>query len=390
MALSWKCLKLGEVSNKIQTGPFGSQLHMSDYSSEGTPVVMPKDMVNGKIIENSISRVSQDHVTRLSRHKVEEGNILYSRRGDVGKCSYVTKKEEGWLCGTGCLKVDVNKNFANPKFVFYQLQRPETIGWVVKNAIGATMLNLNTVILSNVPIFLPNLNTQEKIVSIFSSYDDLIENNNKQIKLLEEAAQKLYKEWFVKFNFPGHNKDTDGEDGIPEGFHKGKLEEIGLFKRGKVITKAQTEKGNIPVIAGGIEPAYYHNKANTLCPVITISASGNAGFVRMYNCEVWASDCSYLDNNATKVLYFAYTLLKSKQDYLYSLQKGACQKHVNANEINSLEMIIPSEELIQKFNDVVKPFFENIRILEKQNLDLQTSRDKLLPKLMNQEIEVTA
>lgn len=390
MREEWQNLYLEDIAISIQPGPFGTQLHSSDYSDCGTPVVMPTNMQNGKINPTKLVFVSEDHVKRLARHQVKKGDILFARKGDVKKAVFITEKEEGWLTGSDCLKVELNKELCHPKFIFYFMQSPLSGRWLEKNSIGATMPSVNSKILGDIEIRLPEKNIQERIANILSSYDDLIENNNKQIKLLEEAAQKLYKEWFVKFNFPGHNKDTDGEDGIPEGFHKGKLEEIGLFKRGKVITKAQTEKGRIPVIAGGIEPAYYHNKTNTLCPVITISASGNAGFVRMYNCKVWASDCSYLDNNATKVLYFAYTLLKSKQDFLYSLQKGACQKHVNANEINSLEMIIPSEELIQKFNDVVKPFFENIRILEKQTLDLQTSRDKLLPKLMNQEIEVIA
>lgn len=254
---------------------------------------------------------------------------------------------------------------------------------------GTAQDNLSWEKLSQIKFPCPDIKIQRKIVSILSAYDDLIENNNKQIKLLEEAAQKLYKEWFVKLNFPGH-ENTTIVDGVPEGWHIGNVGEIGNFKRGKVITKARTQPGNIPVIAGGIEPAYYHSTANTLCPVITVSASGNAGFVKMYYCEVWASDCSYLDSNSTDNLYFVYTVLKSKQEYLYSLQKGACQKHVNATEINNLEILIPTNNLIIKFNELLKTYFENIRVLQNQNKDLQASRDKLLPKLMNQEIEVTA
>lgn len=254
---------------------------------------------------------------------------------------------------------------------------------------GTAQDNLSWEKLSQIKFPCPDIRIQKKIVTILSSYDDLIENNNKQIELLEEAAQKLYKEWFVKFNFPNH-ESINVLDGIPEGWHIGKVEELGFFKKGKVITKAKTLPGNIPVIAGGVEPAYYHNQANTLCPVITVSASGNAGFVKMYNCEVWASDCSFLDDNSTEVLYFVYSLLKSKQEYLYSLQKGACQKHVNANEVNNLEILVPPKNLIVRFNNLIKPFFDNIKVLKNQNKNLQISRDKLLPKLMNQEIEVTA
>ena len=215
----WKKVKLGDIASAIQTGPFGSQLHQSDYSDVGTPVVMPKDIVCGKIDVSAIARVESHHVERLSRHKINEGDILYARRGDVGKCAYTDKSQTGWLCGTGCLRVTVDKAKAMPEFVFFQLQKKDTVGWVEKHAIGATMLNLNTSILSNVPIELPSLSTQHSIATILSRYDSLIENDQKQIKLLEEAAQRLYKEWFVDLHFPGH-ENTKIVDGVPEGWEK--------------------------------------------------------------------------------------------------------------------------------------------------------------------------
>ena len=385
----WQKYYLDDIAISIQPGPFGTQLHSSDYSDSGTPVVMPTNMQNGKINPTKLVFVNDEHIQRLSRHQVKEGDILFARKGDVKKAVYITENEAGWLTGSDCLKVELNKDLCYPKFIFYFMQSPLSGRWLEKNSIGATMPSVNSKILGDIEIRLPKKETQIKISEILSVYDDLIENNNKQIKLLEEAAQKLYKECFLKLNFPGHENVKIVND-VPEGWHLGKVEEIGTFKRGKVITKAQTEPGNIPVIAGGIEPAYYHNTSNTQCPVITVSASGNAGFVKMYYCNVWASDCSYLDSNSTDNLYFVYTVLKSKQEYLYSLQKGACQKHVNATEINNLEFLIPTQDLITRFNELFRTFFENIKVLQNQNKDLISSRDKLLPKLMNQEIEVTA
>ncbi len=202
--MKWEVVTLGDISDSIQTGPFGSQLHQSDYSESGIPVVMPKDLVNGRISTESIARVAESHVERLSRHKIIPGDILYSRRGDVGRCAYTSEDEENWLCGTGCLRVTIDRNKANPKFVFYQLQTAKSVGWVEKHAVGATMLNLNTSILSAVPVSIPSLDMQNRIAEMLSSYDTLIENNQKQIKLLEEAAQRLYKEWFIDLRFPGH------------------------------------------------------------------------------------------------------------------------------------------------------------------------------------------
>ena len=272
--MNWEQKVLGDISTSIQTGPFGSQLHQSDYSDEGIPVVMPKDLIRGMVSEESIAQISKEHVERLSKHKIKAGDILYSRRGDVGKCAFASEREIGWICGTGCLKVSVDREKADPQFIFYQLQKAETIGWVINHAVGSTMLNLNTSILSAVPIDVPEIETQRKIVKILSSYDSLIKNNQKQIKLLEEAAQRLYKEWFVDLRFPGY-EDVEVVDGVPEGWKK---EHIGdLIKkvtRTKQIKTAEyLPEGTFPIIDQSRDfVAGYTNDQEAVvdmgCPVI--------------------------------------------------------------------------------------------------------------------------
>lgn len=386
--MKWEDITLEDISSNIQTGPFGSQLHQSDYAEEGTPVVMPKNLIDGHISEISIARVKQAHVNRLQQHKIQSGDLLFSRRGDVGRCAFATEKEENWLCGTGCLRVTLDQHKANPKFVFYQLQLPQAVEWFAKHAIGSTMLNLNTNILSQSPIKIPSLQIQTRIADILSAYDDLIENNQKQIVLLEEAAQRLYKEWFVDLRFPGHEK-TPIVDGVPEGWTKGILSDIAKFARGKIITKEKTKKGNIPVIAGGIEPAYYHNEANTIAPVITISASGaNAGFTRMYYVDVFASDCSFVDSISTDYLYYVYCFLKANRMQIDALQKGSAQPHVYPKDINNLVLMIPNDATVSCFCSYTQPYFSLIGKLEKRMQTAKEARDRLLPKLMSGEIEV--
>lgn len=375
-------LVLSEITETIQTGPFGSQLHQSDYSEIGTPVVMPKDLIGGAISEASIARVSADHVARLSRHKMMPGDIVYSRRGDVGRCALVTSKEQGWLCGTGCLRVTIDPNKANPKYVFYYLQLPKTIAWVENHAVGATMLNLNTSILGNIPIRLPDIRIQNKVVSIISSYDDQIVTNKKQIDLLEEAAQRTYKEWFVNFRFPGY-EETTFDNGIPIEWHYGELGEVAQFRRGKTITKDDAIAGDVPVIAGGLTPAYYHNQSNTSAPVVTVSGSGaNAGFTRMYHIRVWASDCSFIDSFSTKSIYFVYCYLKANKQSIDNLQKGSAQPHVYAKDLNQLRTLIPSLDIVESFHELVKPLFDRIATLEKQVLLLTEARERVLPQLI--------
>ena len=175
---------------------------------------------------------------------------------------------------------------------------------------------------------------------------------------------------------------------MPEGWLSGVIGDIAEFKRGKTITKKQAVKGEIPVVAGGKEPAYWHNKANTGNPVITVSASGNAGFTRMYYQKVWASDCSYLDRDATEDLFYVYLHLKYRQDDIYSMQKGACQQHVNAKEINAMKIHIPANDILQSFNEIISPYFTKISSLERQIQFATQARGCLLPKLMSGEIEV--
>ncbi|SDF98411.1 type I restriction enzyme, S subunit [Bacteroidales bacterium KHT7] len=384
----WKKVKLGEIAAYIQTGPFGSQLHQSDYSEIGTPVVMPKDIVDGRINVATIARVGKQHVERLSRHKITEGDILYARRGDVGKCAYTNSSQTGWLCGTGCLRVTIDKEKAMPKFIFFQLQKKDTIGWVEKHAVGATMLNLNTSILSDVPIELPPISTQHRIASILSRYDSLIDNYQKQIKLLEEAAQRLYKEWFVDLHFPGH-ENTKIVDGVPEGWVHSMLGQLVEFKRGKTITKKEAIEGTIPVVAGGLEPAYYCNRSNTAERVITVSGSGaNAGFTRMYFEKIWASDCSFVDSSTSPYLHYVYCFLKNNKTTIDNMQKGAAQPHVYAKDINLMEMCIPAESVLKSFEKKASKYYDTISSLQSQIRLLTEARDRLLPKLMSGEFEL--
>ena len=404
--MSWEKVTLGDISSNIQTGPFGSQLHQSDYSEEGTPVVMPKDLINGHISEASIARVSEDHVNRLSRHKIEVGDILYSRRGDVGRCAFATDLDQGWLCGTGCLRVTIDKSKAVPKFVFYQLQKAETVGWVEKHAVGATMLNLNTSILSSVPIEMPSIEEQKAIVGILSAYDDLIENNQKQIKLLEEAAQRLYKEWFVDLRFPGY-ETTSITDGIPEGWDLSTIGECSaLLRRG--ISPKYAENGPTIVINQkcirqsimDVSEARKQEKTfaaeMNLMDSDTVICSTGAGTLGRVGQVFGEYPNTTFDSHVTLVRarndigkQYLYQFLKAKQDYLQGMGKGSTnQLELSRGTIQELPILVPCDNVQRAFEQQMQPIHENITVLTKQIKLLCEARDALLPKLMNGEIEV--
>ncbi|WIM42669.1 restriction endonuclease subunit S [Methanosarcina mazei] len=152
-----------EVKGIVQTGPFGSQLHKSDYKDEGIPVVMPKNIIEDKISIEEIARIGKKDVERLSQHKLQKGDIVYGRRGDIGRRALIKGEQAGWLCGTGCIKISLkNASILEPSFLYYYLGQPEIVSWIYNQAIGATMPNLNTSIIRSIPITYPSLTTQKK------------------------------------------------------------------------------------------------------------------------------------------------------------------------------------------------------------------------------------
>jgi restriction endonuclease S subunit len=155
----WELTTLGEVCRRgggnIQTGPFGSQLHAADYVPVGVPSIMPTNIGENRIIEDGIVRITEADANRLGQHRLGTGDIVYSRRGDVEKRALIRAREEGWFCGTGCLKVRLGSGVVDPLFASFYLGHPSVKEWIVRHAVGATMPNLNTSIMSAVPFALP-------------------------------------------------------------------------------------------------------------------------------------------------------------------------------------------------------------------------------------------
>lgn len=357
---------------------------------QGYPIIRTPNIGKGYLNLEGVQRVSKEAYDRRNKRAIPQSNdLILAREAPAGNVAIIPEGLEVCL-GQRTVLIRPNKNVVNPLFLNYYLNAPEQRHHLLRNSNGATVSHVNMPIIRNLPLVLPTMGTQKRIASILSAYDELIENNRKQIKLLEEAAQRLYKEWFIDFKFPGHETTPiDPETNLPEGWRKGILSDIAEFKRGKTITAAQAEKGTIPVVAGGLEPAYYHSKANAKGPVVTISASGaNAGFTRLYTTDIWASDCSFLSADASRVFLFVYESVKCIGRNFKHLQRGSAQPHVYPSHINSMEMLIPTVHYQVAFCETVKPFISQISILHRSIEDAKEARDRLLPKLMSGEIEV--
>lgn len=382
--MKWEKVKLGDIATCIQPGPFGSQLHNSDYSKEGTPIIMPKDIVGGAIVHSGLLKVSEEHVKRLSRHQVYEGNLMVARKGDVRKCAYITANENGWMTGSDGLKVVLDESKCYPKFIYYQL-RSEHIGrWLEKVSIGATMPSLNTGLLSGIEMVLPPIEIQKQIAGILSVCDDLIENNQKQIKLLEEAAQRLYKEWFVDLRFPGH-ENTKIVDGVPEGWRRGLLKELISVNYGKDHKKVPDD-GNIPVYgSGGLMRKC--NKSLFSGEAVLIPRKGSLNNIMYVDETFWTVDTMfYATMKQPHTAVFVYFFVKAFD--MYSMNIGAAVPSMTTKILDAMDVVIPDKETLEKFDKYAKVYFNKIKTLQGQNEQLKTARDLLLPKLMSGEVEV--
>lgn len=280
------------------------------------------------------------------------------------------------------------EGISNVKFVKYAfdiLQRD-----CKKISQGTAQDNLSWKKLSTIKFPAPPIETQNKIVEILSVYDDLIENHQKQIKLLEEAAQRLYKEWFVDLRFPGY-EDVAVVNGVPEGWEKDTLANIAILKAGgdkpKIFSKERYDKCSIPVYSNGTENEGLYGYTDM--PVIedgcvTISARGSVGYICLR--RVPFVPIVRLISVIPKKIDVIYLYLYLKNFRFDS--NGAAQQQITVPMIKDKEILIPSENVIDTFIKQVRPIQDEIDNLRKENELIAEARDRLLPKLMSRKLEV--
>ena len=411
--MAWEKVKLGDIATCIQPGPFGSQLHNSDYSESGTPIIMPKDMIDGKISHSNLIFVGEEHTKRLCRHQVHAGNLMVARKGDVRKCVFITENEDGWMTGSDCLKVALKENYCYPRFIYYQLRSPFIGRWLEKISIGATMPSINTGLLSSIELVLPSLKEQKRIADILSAYDNLIENNQKQIKLLEEAAQRLYKQWFIDLRYPGH-ETTKIVDGLPEGWRKvtlgSALSKIttGLNPR-KNFVLGQGKNFYVTIKNMGDNNIYLDDKCDRVNDEalekinkrsdlktgdILFSGIGTIG--RVYLIDIPTNNWNVSESvftmrvNECVSKEFLYLMLLSDdvQSYCDLHAHGVAQRGIRMADLKEYKFVLPENKIIDSFTTMVEPIIEKTQILRKSINSAAESRDRLLPKLMNGELEI--
>lgn len=275
-----------------------------------------------------------------------------------------------------------NEEELNIRYLYYALNQQLRLLKTMSS--GSTTKFLTIRMLDNLDIPLIGINIQTQIVNILSAYDDLIENNQKQIKLLEEAAQRLYKEWFVDLRFPGH-ENTKIVDGVPEGWSRGLLKELISVNYGKDHKKAPDD-GNIPVYgSGGLMRKC--NKSLFSGEAVLIPRKGSLNNIMYVDETFWTVDTMfYATMKQPHTAIFVYFFVKAFD--MYSMNIGAAVPSMTTKILDAMDVVIPDKETLEKFDKLTKTYFNKIKTLQGQNERLKIARDLLLPKLMSGEVEV--
>lgn len=382
----WKKVKLGdlyEVHNGLSKG--------RQFFGSGYPFLSFSTVFNNWFLPKELDSLVQSSDKEREACSIKKGDVFITRTSEtmdeLGMSSVALQDYPNATYNGFTKRLRPITDKVIPEYIGYYLRSPRFRGKFMAFSTMTTRASLANGDLLSMEVELPAKEIQHRIATILSRYDSLIENYQKQIKLLEEAAQRLYKEWFVDLCFPGY-ENVKVVDGVPEGWERKKLGEMAEFKRGKTITKKEAIEGSIPVVAGGLEPAYYCDKSNTTNRVITISGSGaNAGYTRMYFEKVWASDCSFADTSTTDYLHFVFCFLRENKTVIDNMQKGAAQPHVYAKDINALEVLSPTNDILNLFELKASKVFDVIASKQTQIRLLIEARDRLLPRLMGGEME---
>jgi type I restriction enzyme S subunit len=432
----WRYTTLGAAcedgGGDIQTGPFGSQLHAADYVPIGVPSIMPQNIGDNRIVEEGIARIRPEDAERLSRYRVRVGDIVYSRRGDVERRALVRDHEDGWLCGTGCLRVRLGeKGGADPRYAFYYLGHPDVRQWVVRHAHGATMPNLNTSILGSCPFLEPPLDEQRAIAHILGTLDDKIELNRRMSETLEAMARALFKSWFVDFDpvrakaegrdpglpkpladlFPSRLVDSElGE--IPDGWEIKPIGELADVVGGSTpkterpeyweggthhwVTPKDLSGLSMPVLLDTermITDAGLAQISSGLLPKGTVLLSSRApiGYLAIAEVPVAVNQgfIAMKPRHGTSNL-FLLRWASAAHDEIVSHANGSTFLEISKANFRPIRTVAPSGTIMEAFDRLSRPMYRKMVEQERESRALADLRDTLLPKLISGELRVAS
>jgi len=392
-------------------GPFGSNLTTRDYVDEGVPVIRGNNLpADSMFHDNDYVFISEKKADTLRSNTAFPGDLVFTQRGTLGQVGLIPReaKHQRYIISQSQMKLTVDPEIADPRFVYYFFRLPATVTSVINHALTSGVPHINLGILKDFNIFLPGPDIQSRIADILSAYDDLVENNRRRMALLEETARQLYREWFVRLRFPGY-EHTRITNGVPEGWVRKTLGSVAEVRSGfafqsntylesgkfGIVTIKNVHDGNfVPEVASFLEDL--PEKMPAHCKLVTgdivLSLTGNIG----RTCLV-VGDNYLLNQRVAKLIpyqgssrSFTYFTFResSVQKRIVSIAYGVAQQNLSPVKMGDLPFILPPLKIIRRFDDFAERVIDQLVLLKLQNQQLRQARDLLLPRLMSGEIAV--
>lgn len=362
---------------------------------KGYPLIRTPNVGKGRLLLEGVHRVSKDIYDKRNMRAIpQKDDIIFAREAPAGNAALIREGQEVCLGQrTVLIRPDCEKVF--PEYLVYYLLAPEQQYKLLGTANGATVAHVNLPVIRKMPIELPDIDVQQKIAGYISIYDDLIENNQRQIKLLEEAAQRLYKEWFVDLRFPGY-EDCKIVDGIPEKWERKRLVDIVDVQYGYAFDGSQFNsvgKGTPIIRIRNIPDGNTADFTTEEAEEKYVISNGEilVGMDGEFHINSWSGKDAFL---VQRTCCFRPRKREMKGWLLWAIYEpikfyektvvGATVSHLGKKHIDSIELLTGPEQLYIPFQN----YFELRQKLLNQNIVLAEARDRLLPKLMSGEIEV--
>lgn len=381
-----------------------------DTPDENYYLLSAKNVKDGNIIISNVDRtISLETLNRLrKRTKMSKGDVVVTTVGTIGEVALITDDNPNYEFQRSVGILKPNKEIIDSRYLKFVLQSNSMQTYLSNNATGAAQPCLFISFLKKIKVEFPNIGTQRKIAEVLSTYDDLIENNNKRIELLENMAQELYKEWFVRFRFPGH-KTAKFENGIPEGWERDKISKYYDTCSGGTPSRANYDyyiNGTFPWVKTGeiqdsiiidteeyiTEKAIRESSAKLLpTKSLAMAMYGvNIGKLAYFDTQMTCNQacCVFSDKRDFSSKHYLFYYLMSIREYLLLIGFGAAQQNLSQDLIRNIKIIMPPKGIVAKFEDYIDNIYCNIKNLMLKNKNLKTQRDLLLPRLMSGKLEV--
>lgn len=398
--MSWEKVKLGDIADVTSS----KRVFANQYVDKGIPFYRQKEIIerNNKQEISDPLFISQDLYDDIKRKYgvPQEGDLLITGVGATLGIPYVIGNETFYFKDGNLIWVKNFNSKADSKYIYYYMSSDAGQKTMWSRTIGAAQPALTIDIVKQYEIPLPDIKIQKRIADILSAYDDLIENNQKQIKLLEEAAQRLYKQWFIDLRFPGH-ETTPIVDGLPKGWSVKTVDDIAEYINGYAFKPSDWQTKGYPIIKikemnEGVTADTPRNSGETIPPKYVI---GSGDIVFSWSATlaaiIWDGETGLLNQHLFKVIphkdfsrEFVLQTIKNTLEEFQNLTTGSTMKHIQRGKLKEVKVNTPTSNIMKEFEKITEPIRNQILNKKKQILDLIQSRDRLLPKLMNGEIEV--